>query len=200
MAQAPAHNPDTHSWVGGSSAHPFFMVGGNIASFLGIDMAQYWMDLFIWEHFLNDHPLKLLLEFGTGHGGMSLFLALQCAQRGIKFMTFDNIRPQKADSPVAKMVDLQGSFRHVDVFSDDVLNTVTGALDQYGHPACMFFDDGDKPREWRRFAPHAAIGDYLVVHDWETEAKPGDLPGSVEMILKSEPRNAYKTAWFRKTG
>lgn len=160
------------------------------------------MDLFIWEKFLNASPIKLLIEFGTGYGGMSSYLALQCAQRGVKFMTFDNVGSLPAGSPVPTMLNLYGSFFEKDVFSDEVLNLVVNALSAYGAPACLFFDNGDKPREWRTFAPHARAGDFLVVHDWGTEFKAEDATGVVTRIFESEQpiRDAYKTVWFRKDG
>lgn len=169
-----------------------------MGSYLGINMDQYWMDLFIWEKFLSERPIKLLIEFGTGYGGMSTYLALQCLQRGITFMTFDNIRSIPANSPVTDLVGLPAKFLNVDIFEASFLDVVKNALDAHGHPACLFFDDGDKPREWRTFSPLAAAGDYLAVHDWEAEFHASDATGQVARILESEPRSAYKTAWFIK--
>ncbi len=163
-------------------------------------MDQYWMDLFLWEKFLNEHDIKQLIEFGTGHGGMSTFLKLQCVQRGIHFMTFDNISSVPMGSPIPAAIDLKGSFLQRDVFSDDTQNLVANTLAERGHPACVFFDNGNKPREWKVFAPLLAVGDYLVVHDWETEFKAGDATGNMTRIGISEERASYKTAWFQKAG
>lgn len=171
-----------------------------MGSFLGMKMDQYWMDLFLWEKFLNEHDLKLMIELGTGHGGMSTFLKLQCVQRNIHFMTFDNIASTPMGSPVPNAIDLKGSFLLRDIFSDDTLNLVVNTLAERGHPACIFFDDGDKPREWKRFAPYMAVGDYLVVHDWDTEFKAGDVVGNMTRIEESVDRFSYKTAWFQKAG
>lgn len=174
----------------------------DMGSFLGIKMDQHWMDLFIWEKFLNGHDMKLLIEFGTGYGGMSTYLAAQCRQRNIQFMTFDNVQSLPQGSPIVNLLGVREAYNCKDIFSDEVLNLVVGSMGLYGHPTCMFFDDGDKPREWRTFAPHAAVGDYLVVHDWETEFKASDAVGAVTRIYQSEQpvRDAYKTAWFRKDG
>lgn len=171
-----------------------------MGSFLGTNMDQHWMDLFIWEQFLNANSLKLLIEFGTGYGGMSMYLAAQCLQRGIKFITFDNNRSLPTGTPVHELLKLGEAYNCKDVFSDEVLNLVVNSLALYGHPACLFFDDGDKPKEWRTFAPHAAVGDFLVVHDWQTEFRAESATGAVTRILQSEGRDAYKTAWFRKDG
>lgn len=171
-----------------------------MGSFLGIKMDQHWMDLFIWEGFFNAYDLKLLIEFGTGNGGMSTYLALQCLERNIKFLTFDNVRSLPIGSPVPELVKLPEAYAAADVFADETKNLVAGAIGLYGHPICLFFDNGMKPKEWETYMPFAAAGDFLVVHDWETEFKSEDAIGPVTRLLQSEGRNGYKTAWFRKDG
>lgn len=174
-----------------------------MGSFLGINMDQHWMDLFIWEKFLNGNSIKLLIEFGTGYGGMSSYLALQCAQRGIRFMTFDNVGSVAWNSPVTELINLRNAFHEKDIFTDEIKSLVANSINLFGHPVCLFFDDGDKPREWRTFVPFTAAGDYLVVHDWGTEFKDGDVTGAVTRLYESaqyDKRDAYMTAWFRKDG
>lgn len=171
-----------------------------MGSFIGIKMDQYWMDLFLWEKFLNEHDIKLFVELGTGYGGMTSFLALQCAQRGIKFMTFDNIGSVPMTSPVPTLLNLGANFFEKDIFSDEGSSLIANSLNLYGHPACIFCDDGDKPREWKTFFPHLAVGDYMAVHDWGVEFKAEDVIGVATKLQESEPREAYKTVWFTKAG
>lgn len=170
-----------------------------MGSFLGMKMDQHWMDLFLWEKFLNEHPIKLLIEFGTGHGGLSTFLKLQCIQRGTAFMTFDNQLSVPFESPVPALIELRKSFHNKHIFADEIETLVSNELAARGHPACMFFDNGDKPREWRTFYPYATAGDYLVVHDWGTEFKAENITGLVTRIAESEKRSSHMTAWFQKT-
>lgn len=158
------------------------------------------MDLFLWEKFLNEHDIKTLIEFGTGYGGMTTYLALQCFQRGIKLVTLDNITSVDFNKPAAKLLNLREAHLCKDVFSDDGINLVVNSLALHGHPACLFFDDGDKPREWKTYEPRVAVGDYLAVHDWEVEFSAGDATGSAIKLQESEPRSGYKTAWFKKVG
>lgn len=170
-----------------------------MGSFLGMKMDQYWMDLFLWEKFLNTHTVRTIIELGTGYGGMSTFLKMQCAQRGMKFFTFDNITSNKFDSAVCVALGMAGDYKCLDLFSDAGRNLIKTLIDTNPHPLCMFFDDGDKPREWRTYQPFLSPGDFMAVHDWEVEFKAEHASGNVAMLQESEPRSGYKTAWFIKS-
>lgn len=170
-----------------------------MGTFLGMFMDQHWMDLFLWERFFNEHTIRTLVELGTGHGGMSTFLALQCRQRGIRFLTYDNISSAPLNSPVPELVRLGEAFHLKDVFADETIGAIAAEIAVAGRPACFFFDNGLKPKEWLTYFPHAASGDYLAVHDWEVEFKAGDAVGGVVKLFESEPRSAYKTVWFQKS-
>lgn len=143
-----------------------------------------------------------MTELGSDNGGMSTFFALQCLQRGIKFGTIDNQDWKWHSNGVPALLHLEEKFLHVDLFSEEtrifMLDFFTTRAD---HPHCVFFDDGNKPREWSIFAPMLMKGDFLVVHDWNSEFFPKDL-GDVKVtpILENlfQERNGYQTRWFIK--
>ena len=178
-----------------------------MGTFANVKMSQYWDDLFIWEQFFNSYQVGTLIELGTDEGGFSLYLAMQCFQRGIKFHTFDHQLFANLDTPLARVFGLKDAFHHVDLFSDEGIAMVRNIIDTAPHPLVIFFDDGDKPREWKTFAPMTHKGDYCVVHDWEDEFQASDvLDVPVKRIfdMTSEKpsallRTKYKTAWFWRT-
>ena len=49
-------------------------------------------------------------------------------------------------------------------------------------PVIVFCDGGNKPRELRTFSRYVTPESTLVVHDWEVEMLPSDVPDNVEMI------------------
>ena len=174
----------------------------NMSMFMGEDMAQGWPDLLIWEAFFNSYPIKTFIELGTGHGGLALFFALQCYQRGISFDTFDNVNSFKGNDALPVLIGLKENFHHVDIFKEGA-GIISNLITAGPHPVAIFFDDGDKPREWRTFAPLTSKGDFLIVHDWGTEFGEqdiGDVP--VQRILgnMSDSRpDGWKAMWFQRT-
>lgn len=173
----------------------------HVQTFMGIGMAQSWPDLLIWEAFFNNYPVKTFVELGTGHGGLATFFALQCAQRGIQYHTFDNVTSTDFNMPIPAILGMAGNYHNVDIFHDgyDLLISI---LQTSPRPLALFCDDGDKPREWRTFVPHLVAGDYCAVHDWGTEFKQEHLSGQpVERILTnlSDTRPpGWKAMWFRR--
>jgi len=173
----------------------------NMSMFMGEDMAQSWPDLLIWEYFFNLYNIKTFIELGTGHGGLALFFALQCYQRGIEFHTFDNVKSFNENDALPKVIDLAGSFHHVDLFKEGypIISTI---ISECRHPMAIFFDDGDKPREWRTFAPLTRKGDFCIVHDWGTEFKEQDIgavPVARIMGKVSDARpDGWLSMWFQR--
>lgn len=173
-------------------------------TFLGLQLFQHWDDFMIWEAFFRRNPIKTMIELGTGTGGSTLYFALQAYQRQFYFHTFDNQHWIDFDQGLAKYLKLENVFHHVDLFSDDGIGEVEYLITTLPHPLVIFFDNGNKPREWKLFAPMTSPGDFLVVHDWGTEFVSKDIGGvSVERILTKETskqhRNAWKSAWFKRT-
>ena len=141
--------------------------------FCGMEMAQYWADLPLWENFLNEHrEVVALIEMGTYKCGMSVFLKLQCIAREMRFWTFDRRRPLEMDSPICQALQLDENFVLGDFFADRK-DKLVGLLSwKEIKPLVLFVDGSNKPLEFATFVPYLAAGDYVVVHDYGTEFKP----------------------------
>jgi hypothetical protein len=142
----------------------------NHTSFGGVAMAQYWLDLTVWESVLNMHPgLVGIVEIGSWKGGFSWWLWAQACARGMAFHTCDAVVPEH-DTPC---------FDRVDVWANPEI--IEGWLEF--EPVVLFCDGGNKPRELRTFAPMLQHADSLVfVHDWGTETMPDDVPDCLEPL------------------
>lgn len=175
-------------------------------TFMGIVLQQTWEDIGIWEIFFRTYQVRTMIEFGSGHGGLSLYFALQCRQRGIQFHTYDNQRNFDVDSGLHGLLGLRDTFHNVNIFGEagNESPAIGALIESCPKPLAIFFDNGDKPREWRTFAPHTSPGDFLVVHDWGTEFKESDIGDvRVERILAnycdSRPASDWKAMWFVRT-
>lgn len=170
------------------------------SKFMGISWSQEWQDIPIWETFFNEYPIKTFIELGTGDGGMSLFFALQCYQRGIKFHTFDNQTWLNFTQGLPVLLDIRSAFHNIDIFTDDGKKQIYEIIQVSPKPLAIFFDDGDKPREWQTFGAVTSPGDFCIVHDWGVEFQEGDIGDlPVERILTglSDARvGGWKSMWF----
>lgn len=141
-------------------------------SFAGVPMAQYWVDLIVWEGLLNENPhVNGVVEIGTFKGGFSLYLAAQCQARGIFFRTYDVFPPE---------VRVPG-FVKIDVFAQ--AEEVGRHMERHD-PVILFCDGGNKGRELRTFVKYLSPFSLIVVHDWETEFLRSDVPDNVEFIYE----------------
>lgn len=134
-------------------------------SFCGVGMAQTWEDLLLYESLLNARPeIKVVVELGTGEGGLALYLATQCGRRGLAFYTCDLVQVRE-DTP---------GFHELDVF-----HRVEEIAAWFRPRTLLVCDNGDKPRELATYAPHLQPGDLVAVHDWNVEVGLKDLPNSL---------------------
>lgn len=171
-------------------------------TFIGMEMSQEWDDIGIWEVFFRENEVKTLIELGTDNGGLTLYFSLQCYQRKIYFHTFDNQKWIDFTQGLPKYLMLENIFHHVDLFSDEGRQQVTELIETLPHPIAIFFDNGDKPREWKQFAHLLSPGDFAIVHDWGKEFTQKDLGDvKVERILTNvsdkRPDIRWRAMWFR---
>lgn len=139
-------------------------------SFGGIKVSQFWCEFVLWEALLNSSHYNAVFELGTWEGGFSWWLWAQAQARGMKFVTYDSVRPDR-DVPC---------FERRDVFLD---RQELGALMRKHEPCIVFCDNGNKPRELEMYSKELrSSSSILVVHDWGTEMLPENVPDNVEMI------------------
>lgn len=160
-------------------------------SYCGYRMTQMWRDVFMWEEVLNAHPpFDAIIELGTAHGGFSKFLQHQCQERGWKFHTFDYVDPINDDRMMVfgndtygGVADLGTDFQKVNVLIDTA--PVTNTITQYDR-VVLFCDNGHKAREVELYSPHLKQGSLLVVHDWNREIFPSDIPVKFTQLYGEE--------------
>lgn len=174
-----------------------------MADYMGRLIMQEPQDLVIWDKFFEKYPVKTFLEFGTGHGGSALYFGLKCHKLGIEFHTFDNIQSTDFAMPIEQEIGLAKSFHLMSIFDDAGKSFVGNLITTSKKPLAIFMDNGNKPLEWAMYGPLTAPGDFIAVHDWDTEFKPSDIGGlSVERILTKESDSrgpGWKAMWFQRT-
>jgi cephalosporin hydroxylase len=144
----------------------------NGTSIGGVRMAQYWCDLYLWELVLNENPqVRRIVELGTWMGGFSLWLHMQAKVRNMDFVTYDSI---DFNTVATKIVP----FYRKDIFAEyrAIGETISSC------PTILFCDNGNKPRELKTFAPYLTQNSIVLVHDWNVEIGPDDVPDYLEEL------------------
>ena len=167
--------------------------------FLGIPMIQWWSDMAFWERVFNTHGPSLdeqpradnapafrqVIELGSGRGAMSMYLLLQCTQRGIAYTGFDHVATQIGPTPLGRLLNIDSHIITGDLWSELNSGKLRALIaDPANHPLLLFCDNGNKPREFQTFAPLLRAGDVVAVHDWKNEFTDADVPEAMKARLR----------------
>ena len=160
----------------------------------GVIMQQSWLDLWLWEQLLNACPgMKAVIEIGTKHGGLSLYLLSQTTYRDMAFWTCDI-------NPCPYLVPRK-HFLEGNVFRSDG-KQLKELLISAPHPLILLCDGGDKQMEFKMFVPYLQPGDIVGAHDWGSEFWPrsiGCVAQYIEPIMfaECEALNSMTRFWVR---
>lgn len=127
------------------------------------------------------HPVNAIVEFGTYHGALSVYLGLWGLRLGVPVYTYDIVDLRGG---VEDLLDRLGvSFRQEDVFSESARHTVQ-LLCERG-PIYLLCDGGDKWREFNEYFSLLPVGSLISIHDWGTEVKQ-DIEAPVMFVNKQD--------------
>lgn len=156
-------------------------------TFLGRKMSQSDGAINLWEKTIARLRFKRLLEIGTYNGNFSHYLMLLCEEKKADFETYDIID--------YKNKKLTGNFHQVDVFA--ILSHLELFIKHSGQ-SIVFCDGGDKAGELRTFSQYLKSDDIIIVHDWNIEVFPEDVPNNLIEIYVKECESEGYTRMFKK--
>ena len=124
--------------------------------------------IFLLQGILSIFMPKIIIELGTGGGGMSL--VFHEAVPGAEFYSFDiSSRIFKADPALFKKNCI---FERRNIFKDgEFLKSLLLRKER----KFLYCDNGDKKREIKMFAPLLNKGDLVGVHDFGMEIRNKDV-------------------------
>jgi len=140
---------------------------------------------FIAKILEENTDLFRVVELGTGHGGMSLFLGSVICDRGGSVLTIDRLKLMDGGYPLwcqsAQKYDV--SFLQKDIFALETVKEVSDFIAD--HRAMIFCDGGDKKREIPLYTGLLKKGDLLLAHDYRAEFHLRDIPDETLTVLES---------------
>lgn len=157
---------------------------GGWRGYAGTAVERRWSDIFTVDVFLTETRPARVIELGTGTGGFSSYLANYAYLSDIEFHTFDShLKASVTKRPNYRALRLisalGGLVYHRDIFSPATIALIR-RLGQRPGPTFLYCDNGDKVREAHLFAPALKTGDYVAVHDFNSEVHPADLADLVD--------------------
>jgi len=180
-------------------------------TFLGILQSHaYWMYGIIDKVLNENKQIKGIIEIGTGKGALSIFLGLECYERGLKpLLTYDILSPKKGEM-LFKLLNIK--FINRDYFHKDSIKEIMEYINDI--PILFMSDGGNRIKAFNYFVGLLKKGSVIASHDWESvmgnsTTRLNDVTSrdtvnkySLEPLYKDEwdgPPDYIKTCFWRKT-
>lgn len=173
-------------------------------TFIGIKQRHtYWMYKVIDEVLNENRQIKGIIETGTGAGALSVFLGLECYERGLKplltydmkeFVTGDRKYNPFKEYKEPRLFKLLGiKFIARDCFHEDSIREITEYADG---PILFMCDGGNKLKEFEYFTRLIKKDSIIASHDWNSVARSSLNRGNTaEIINKYSLRPLHEEEW-----
>ena len=164
-------------------------------SFVGQEAGHNPYTYEVISRLLLAHEVCSIIEIGTQQGALTTYLGLWGMRLGVPVHTFE-IYPALCE-PVRPVLDALHVECHGDCFEGNLIEEI-----MCERPTYLICDGGDKPREYRVFAPMLPVGSLVSVHDWGIEITEEDIRG-VDIGLKAinqedwQAHNVNLATWMR---
>lgn len=151
----------------------------------GKQVLQSYAGIVLYEKLLTEYENRIhwICEIGTATGMLALYFAVWARLRYIPFITIDNgaadwAWPMRAETRSC-LKDLNARVIRGNCFqTPHYADICTQLRKSSGFLLC---DGGNKPKELKKFGPHAGKGSIIVCHDWPIEFKAADVEAVPEV-------------------
>lgn len=124
----------------------------------------------VFEKFFDQNAdLDLIVELGSGGGGLSMFISDQCKKHDIKFVTYEK-RPDSGITNNNEFKKRNIDFRQRDIFDEQTLLEVKELITSHGK-TLVLCDGGNKVKEFNTYVNYLKLGDIIMAHDYAPNAK-----------------------------
>lgn len=184
-------------------------------TFMGIRQRHtYWMYKVIDEVLNENKQIRGIIETGTGAGALSIFLGMECYERGLKpLLTYDLKEFAKKsegffaykEPKLFKLLKIKYIVR--DCFHEESIREIKEYAE---NPILFFCDGGNKLKEFKYFAKLIRKDSIIAAHDWKSVAKSKLTEENIEGTIKehsliplhkeewNSPPDYIKTCFWRK--
>lgn len=119
----------------------------------------------MFERFFDKNTdIDLIIELGSGGGGLSMFLSDQCKKHNIKFVTYEKY-PDAGITNNPEFSKRNIDFRQRDIFDPVTISEVKELISTH-KKTLILCDGGNKIKEFNTFVNYLKLGDIIMAHDY----------------------------------
>lgn len=178
---------------------PFYkLTGDHNCEINGLKMSQNIIAPAAWCLAIMQEKPGIVLEIGTGRGGLSYLMSQAVATYGGQVGTFD------IKDELQRELVWPSEFGVGDVFAPASLKLIEH-LFSLNVKMFVLCDGGNKEKEWNTFAPFLKPGDVIAAHDWINDRIPNFCPDYwswsevSEFGLNLSGMDEFMPEWFDKS-
>lgn len=150
-------------------------------TFCGQRMGHNYYAYYVIDQIMIHNPqIKGIVEIGTAHGALTTVLALWSIKRNIPLVSIDR-NGRLHDKAIFDYLGVE--FIEADENSPKVNKKI---MQMCYDPVFIYCDGGDKPAEFRKWAPAIRPGSVIAAHDWGVEIGPEDI-GEADRLFGLKP-------------
>lgn len=135
--------------------------------FFGLSMTQVPDALVKISTLLQISSPSLILEFGTGYGGLTVLLNLYSKIKKCKFISYDVCEHRKDILEIIKP-----NFKLAELNNPEVISEITQLIKENTVGQSILFCDALKSEEAKRYAKYLKSGDIILIHDYHATNNP----------------------------
>jgi hypothetical protein len=135
----------------------------NESFFAGVQIRQNHVALLAFNIFFSQQRFGRVIEFGTGWGGFTLFLAMVKLVHNCELYSFDTEKIPNTDVRqfLTREIKVFGGY---DIFTQNEF--INSLIAEEGKRVLVLCDNGDKPREFNEFSKYLKNNDVIMCHDY----------------------------------
>lgn len=153
-------NNDTLEYLLEESKNNFNAKGvGTTPSLHGLMAQQHPGVYSAFSEFFSRNEFELIIDAGTGMGGLTVFLASLLPQTPVHSCDAFPRHPQEVFDKFDNI-----TFEEMDILNDDGIESLRSRSS--GKRTCWLLDGGNKNKEFSTYVPVADKGDVLMMHDF----------------------------------
>jgi hypothetical protein len=154
------------------------LIDFNVVRPYDINIGLTWWQIPYLLTLVETYKVETFIEIGVLNGGIGTFLATRCAfVPNFKWIGVELVPDLVDDRFIRYMKSMSNENELIigDAFTGEIQERINNYIKDTKGRACIFCDNGNKPREIKEYSKFIRTGDIICVHDYPGEIGNNDL-------------------------